>query len=274
MKPLIIVGRWGTNEAGVQKGLMAKMLVEKCNENGIHHILSEGAPFFHDIYRDDSVVVYVSSKERFPSVFEECQKLKLPLIVASSGIKSVPKGVTLTAPVIMAPNLALLILALFDVLPRLAQLAKMIQPMEAGVMEAHQATKTSPAITAQKIAEMFGVPHDKIGHVRSDSIAQSVLGIPAEHLGGFGAHFLDVSAGGVDACVRFRTLGRVCYFNGLQVVIDAIEKNPLAPGVYEAHKLVFPPHPLQLEINQLKLEVFRLRGELSSTEAALGDRLH
>jgi len=258
MKPLIIVGRIGTNEASVLKGAMAKMLVEQCEKNGIPYLLVEGAPFPQH-FDPNTVVVYVSSAERFQSVFEECQKLRLPLIVASSGIKSVPEGVTLMAPVIMAPNLALLILALFNVLPRLAQLAKIIQPMEVGVIEAHQATKTSPAITAQKIAEMFGVPDNQIVHIRDDEMAEHELGIPLEHLGGFGAHFLNVSAGGVDARIQFRTLGRVCYFNGLQVVLEAIEKNPLKPGVYEAHKLVFPPHPLQVEIDRLKEELERTR---------------
>jgi 4-hydroxy-tetrahydrodipicolinate reductase len=271
MKPLIIVGRIGINEAGVQKGEMAKMLLEQCKNNGIHHILVEGAPFPNTIYTNDSVVVYVSSKERFSSVFEECQKLKLPLIVASSGIKDIPEGTytvtTLTAPVIMAPNLALIIQALFDVLPRFAQLAKLVQPLSAEIAEGHQASKTSAPITAQKIADMFNVPHDQIGHVRSDSIAKSMLGIPQQFVGGFGAHFLEISAGGVDVVIRFRTLGRVCYFSGLRVVLEAMEKNPLKPGVYEAHKLVFPPHPLQLELD-------KLRSEYRSVKDALDERMN
>ena len=277
---VIIVGRIGTDEAGKKRGEMARSLIEGCKEAGIPHMRLDGAPFPPEgtnlPFKPDpnSVVVYVSSKERFPSVLDECELQNFPLIVATSGIRLVEEEAKeLTIPVIMAPNLALLILALFDVLPRFALLSELIRPRRVTIVEGHQNSKTSIPATVLKLAEMFKVSSEEVGHIRSDPVAETILDVPPEMIGGFGAHFLKVTAGGVEVKIQFKTLGRAAYFLGLEVILQAIEKmGPnLKPGVHEAHKLVFPPDPINEE---LAAKCARLTKELRDLRSTMMDIAH
>ena len=262
MKKLVIVGR-----SRAERENMASVVANGCVRHKIPHAQVEGAPFPDSfILPDDSVVIYVSSKERFPSVLEECQKRELVLIVASSGIE-IPDGVTI--PVIKAPNLALLILALFDVLPRFGQLAQILNARTL-IAEAHQATKTSAPITAQTMAGWFGVAPETLGSVRSDTLAEILLGIPTGNVGGFACHFLETVAGGVKVTIKTEILGREAYFLGLKMILAKVEElGPnLTNGIHDAHKLVFPQDPFQQELVQtnkaLEKQLEALREELQA----------
>lgn len=183
------------------------------------------------------IIIFASSAGRFPETLEHCRLRKRTLIIVSSGIK-LPADFVPTAPVIMAPNLALLICALFEVLPQLGVLARRLGA-QTQVVEAHQASKASAAVTASRMAEMFGVPEDEIGHIRSDAVAGAVLSVPSEYLGGFAQHFVAVTVGGVKVTIRTEIVGRDAYAEGLKILLGAMEKKFLKPGVYDAHKLVF-----------------------------------
>ena len=240
---LILVGRPRPDRENMIS-LLAKIMVDAnaANPGIMPFTRLDGAPFPDDIPAD-SVVAYFSSKERFPSVLEECKKRRLALIVASSGIETgrggdVPFG--LNVPVIMAPNLSPLIMAVFKASLFIAEVSLRIGA-KAYVAEGHQKTKTSAPATAQKIADYFGKPPDSVGSIRNDAIARAVLGIPEDKLGGFGAHFVAVSHNGTNLRISFDTQGRAMYYDGLKLLLDRIEEigDDLSPGIHEAHELLF-----------------------------------
>jgi dihydrodipicolinate reductase len=109
------------------------------------------------------------------------------------------------------------------------------------VAECHQATKTSPPGTAQKIAGFFGNPPESVGSIRSEAVSRAILHIPETELGAFGDHHVVISGHGVEMSISFRTLGRSAYFAGLMFLIGQIEDIPdgLNPGIYNADTLLF-----------------------------------
>ncbi|MEK7609776.1 MAG: hypothetical protein AAB470_01485 [Patescibacteria group bacterium] len=262
---LIIVGRIGFDEKGKPRGEMARELVAECKKADLPHTRVDEVPFPVDI-PEDSHVVYLSKAGRFPNVLVECQKREFPIIIASSdsGIQ-IPTDVTI--PIVKAPNLGLLILALFDVLPRLGQLAQILDARSL-CAEGHQEDKTSPPVTMQKIAAMFGIQSEMIGSLRNNVLAELFLGIPRNKTNGFGHHLLVSEALGVRLKIEFETLGRSAYFYGLQMIRQKMEEREpnLLPGIYEGYKLVFPPDPFQQELIEtnraITAELTKLRLEL------------
>jgi dihydrodipicolinate reductase len=239
-KLLVIVGRIGVDDAGRKRGEMTRTIIGECEKGGIPYCRIDGSASWDDITEGDAIVVYLGSKAKLAATIEQCQKRRLTLIIASSGIaeSNLPKD--LMIPIILAPNLALLIMALFDVLPRFGALAQLLH-CEADVAECHQATKTSPPGTAQKIAGFFGNPPESVGSVRDNAAARAMLRIPKADLEAFGDHYIVVSGHGVEISINFRTLGRSAYFAGLMFLIDEVEtfQNGLDPGIYHADTLLF-----------------------------------
>lgn len=198
----------------------------------------DGTPPVVPLDLQNDAVIFASSKERFPEILEHCCQYKRTLIIVSSGIE-LPEGFVPRAPVIKAPNLALLVCALFEVLPKLGDMAKILGA-KTSVVEAHQASKTSPAVTASKFAAMFGVPEEKIGHIRSDAVAGAVLDVPENHYGGFAQHIIATSAAGVKVTIRMEILGRDAYADGLALLLKRLQEGDSLPvGVHDAHTLVF-----------------------------------
>jgi dihydrodipicolinate reductase len=219
---------------------MTSLLVNAFNTGDRSFTRLDGAPIKGD-FPDDSIVAYFSSYGRFPSVFEECEKRKLTLIVATSGLEAGPHvPIDTKIPVIMAPNLSPLVMGVFKASSILGGISKKIGA-KAFVAEGHQASKTSAPATAQKIAGYFGNPPESVGSIRSDPIARAVLGIPEANLGGFGAHFIAVSHNGTNVRISFDTQGRSMYCDGLKLLLGKLDElgNGLKPGIHEAHELLF-----------------------------------
>jgi hypothetical protein len=239
---LIIVGRTGILGDGTEKGQMASMLCRECTKSNITHVLLDGAPLKRG-YQPGSIVVYLSSKERFPSVLSDCQKLNLPLIVVSSAVKltDIPEDVTI--PVIVPPNLGLLIQSTLDIFETFGPRCKSLGAHVA-FAEAHQASKTSPPSTMHKIVDLFGGSRETIGHVRSDGIAEAMLDIPTANIGGYGKHFVKATLRGQTVWIQFETIGRQMYFDGLLVYVEEIERRgaSLLPGAYGGD-FITPPSP-------------------------------
>lgn len=219
---------------------MAKLIAQKCVENRINHTVTQELDLSYTAFEPkETLVVHVGSGQYLSRLIAECQRCGYILIQASSGQK-LPEFVPI--PVIDAPNLGLLILALFDVLPRLGQLT---QKLGAGVdvMESHQASKTSAPITAQKIAGWFGKPPESVLSLRDPMIQEQSLHVPREHLDGHAYHFVKVAAGGIEMELSFKVHGRDPYFDGLILlankVLELDAEGKLLAHVYSADKLIF-----------------------------------
>jgi len=242
-RPLIIVGRTRPDRKN-----MASELVDHCGRHGINCRLTDGPPFGPEGSNPlpfpldpASIVVFVSDAEHFPPVLAECQKHNLTLIVLSPDI-TVPA--TATVPVIMAPNLALLNLALLQVLPALAAMWKLCGAHQARMVEGRQASEDSMSVTAVQIADLFGVRSEdgEVVHVRGDTFGEMLLGISGRSIQMFEKLVLTLFASGCRIQITTEVIGWEPHCLGLDVLLTKIEElGPnLTPGVYQAHELLFP----------------------------------
>ncbi len=225
---LIIVGR----------GKMARLFQEECQRLAINCTNPSELPLPLVDKKENPIVIHVGSGRFLLDLIVECGKHGYPLVQASSG-QMLPDSAFVPIPVINAPNLGLLILALLDVMPRLGTLTRELGA-KVEVAESHQASKTSPPITAQIIAGYFGNPSESVNSIRNTGI-QTTLGVPTEYLDGHAYHFINIKAHGVEAEITFKVHGRKAYFLGAvalaQKMIDMGDK--LTPGIYSANKIVF-----------------------------------
>ena len=276
-RTLVIVGRVGTDETGRERGLMARELLRQCTMNQIPSMLI-GKEYFASRANtgnihgpDEHLVVYVGSKGSFQYILRECQLRNLTLIVVSSGITEADIPADISIPVILAPNLAVLIMAIFESFRCLGRLISGFASTRV-IAEGHQASKTSAPSTAEKLADLFDVPHSEIGHVRNDAIATAVLGIPRDALDGFGKHYVNIELGQVRFNASFEVHGRSAYFEGLKMIIDKIEAlgADLGSGVKQAQSLLFPSfeqdRDLLSENVSLRHELQKLRQKMAGAE--------
>lgn len=222
------------------RGKMAKLIAQKCVERRINHTVTQELNLPRKGFEPkETIVVHVGSGQYLKRLIAECQQCGYILIQASSGQK-LPDSVPI--PVIDAPNLGLLILALFDVLPRLGKLAQGLGA-EADVMESHQASKTSAPITAQKIAGYFGKSPESVLSLRDPMVQEQSLHVPHEYLDGHAYHFVKVAAGGIEMELSFKVHGRDPYFEGLVILAEKVLKldaeGVLMPGIHPADQLLF-----------------------------------
>jgi hypothetical protein len=237
---ILIVGRIAQDGS---RGKMAKLILDGCNESGIECRQVDGAPFGEGTERwlqesDETSIAVHLTKTHLDATIEECGRLGIVLVQAASGHHL--SGRQVKAPVFDTPNLALGVLALFDVLPKLGE--HMVRlGAKTVVAEGHQAEKTSPAITAETIGAWFGVPPAQIGHVRDDAVATAYLGVPPENHRGFASHRVVSILPGMHIGVEMKILGREVYFEGLKALatVIAADRGDLGPQVYNTAEYLF-----------------------------------
>ena len=227
---------------------MAKALVDGCMKWSSPYTLVPDCTFPLDL-PDATVVAFASSASRFPDVLAECESRRLPLFVVSSNM---PIPETVGTVVINGPNLGLLNLIMLDVFPRIAELLKIIGA-NLSVGEFHQASKALGSATAKEFARLLGLPPEKVGSGRDDSLAKVFLDVQDDYLGGFARIGIRAEFGRSKLCFALETNGRSAYFDGLMMAIDRYFRRVRAiePGVYDLHKLVFPESAV---IEGLKVE--------------------
>ncbi|MDD4989119.1 MAG: hypothetical protein PHV42_01700 [Candidatus Pacebacteria bacterium] len=156
---------------------------------------------------DSIVAINFGSQATFDKLLAFCEEHGIPLIQASTGQK-LPEVVK--TAVIVAPNLALPIVALMGVLPAIREA---LEPfgMEFGVVEGHHPDKTGVPGTAQAMAAAW---KSLVFSVR-EKFTQLVMGVPQEAMAGHGHHFLFALGGGVEICISTKVNGRVPYIESL-----------------------------------------------------------
>ena len=87
-KLLVIVGRIGVDDAGRKRGEMTRTIIGECEKGGIPYCRIDGSASWDDITEDDAIVVYLGSKAKLAAAIEQCQKRRLTLIIASSGVSA------------------------------------------------------------------------------------------------------------------------------------------------------------------------------------------
>ncbi len=219
----------------VGNGNMARLMARLSHSHGYAHTsVGELADFTSAPLASDVVVIHVGTNRLFPSVLQVCEERGYPLIQASSN-NDIIVPETVKTHVILAPNLALPVLVLFDILPRFGQLMQGLGA-KVDIIESHQATKTSPPITAQKIAGFFGLPPDSVESIRDPLRQREELQVPEGHLAGHAHHYIDIEVAGVEVYVGLQIHGRDAYFHGAVAVAKKLleHKARMRPGVCTA----------------------------------------
>lgn len=226
---LVIIGRTRQDREN-----MTSVMIKGCKELDILYSRVDDAPF-PDHLPSGTYAILVSTERRFTTVLAECERRNIPLIVATSKV-FIPED--LQTVVVNAPNLGLMVNALFDIMPRLGALFRALGA-KCDVAEFHQATKAPGSITALKFADALGVPREAVGSGRSDALAKVFLNVPEDHVGGFARIGIIAKACGMKVNITAETDGRSAYFFGLTVILKKLIELDPVPGRFEADEIVF-----------------------------------
>ena len=178
-------------------------------------------------------------------VLEHCEKGKVPLILASTGMDS-ELPVNPNFPLIKAPNLAL------DVVEKILEIERMSQNEYLGwtvkIVEHHQEGKTSIPGTAMEVAKRTGMdtenmkrlivatphayevamedPNTHVISVRYWEMSREMCGIPDENEGGYGIHEIIFTSpdGKETKTMKTEVFGREKYAEGAYQLIRALKK--------------------------------------------------
>lgn len=153
-------------------------------------------------------LIHAGSGREMPEALAYCAEHKIPFIQASTGIAA-PKNPPF--PYIEAPNLAL------DVL-RFVEAATLFKGAAITLTESHQAEKTTPAGTAQLIADRLEL--DEIISVRDPAIQKERFHIEEKDLKSHALHELQIERAGVRIRLEVRITGLEPYVAGAKELLN------------------------------------------------------
>lgn len=189
----------------------------------------------------ETVLIHVGSGIEMTAIKAFCTRYDIALIQGSSGMaKHFPEIAMF--PAVSAPNFALDVVDFIAQLPMLAQRMKNAGILPVGIVESHQSTKTTVPGTAQRMAEILGIPPNKITSIR-DQDEQLDRGIPRKHLKAHGYHWITFSGtGGKNSRIVISTQvnGREPYALGAIVIARKVIANRkhLRPGIFSTEAIM------------------------------------
>jgi dihydrodipicolinate reductase len=180
------------------------------------------------------IVLHVGSGRQLQETIDFCQKHRLPLVQASSGLK--PKlPSSLKFLFIDAPNLSLPIvrlLALLESFPRA------FKEFNVQGTESHQSTKTTVPATAVRLNELLGGKPGTVKSIRNPKIQKTKFKVPKKHLSGHAIHQFSIKGQGAEITLGTRVLGRETYLYGLMAVAKYVIAHKPKPGQTSISELV------------------------------------
>ncbi len=214
---------------GGGKGNMALELEAGCKLQGVN-FLNFGKGSGHDYMPDKTVAIHFGSNEYFLELVILCEKLKVPLIVGSTGIEIPPCP---EIPIIKAPNLSLTMMRFMVAFPIFVKAIGAQKQLK--IVESHQSGKADVSGTAKTIAQALEIPESEIESIRTEGL-QLAFGVPKDNLDGHAYHqFLFTGEVGIDFIVKTKIHGRKVYAEGAIELAQAIvaQTVPLKNGIYE-----------------------------------------
>jgi dihydrodipicolinate reductase len=180
-----------------------------------------------------SVVVHAGSGRELNDVIAYCRATHSVLIELATG--SQLESASPAFPVVLCPNVNILMLKFMNMLARSGRLFKGYR-ME--LTESHQAEKRSAPGTAIAMAQSLGLSAEDVVSVRDREEQSTVLRIPKEHLGRHAVHAILIEDGGCRISLETRVYGASPYAKGVAKIVSAVAARPLENRVYAIDEFV------------------------------------
>ncbi|WP_440108053.1 dihydrodipicolinate reductase [Acidovorax sp. BL-A-41-H1] len=169
-----------------------------------------------------SVVVHAGSGREIDEVRRFCETTQSALVELATG--SVLEEGPVACPVILCPNTNILMLKFMAMLGRSGAL---FRGYRIGLVESHQAGKTSVPGTAVSMAESLGLDASEIRSVRDVQVQQNALQIPPEHLARHAFHEVAIEDGACSIRMETRVYGDAPYADGVAQIVAAVRRQAL-----------------------------------------------
>jgi hypothetical protein len=169
-----------------------------------------------------SIVVHAGSGREIGEVRRFCEATQSALVELATG--SVLEAGPVACPVILCPNTNIRMLKFMAMLGRRGEL---FRGYRIGLVESHQAGKTSVPGTAVSMAESLGLDASEIRSVRDAQVQQGALTIPPEHLARHAFHEVVIEDGACSIRMETRVYGDAPYANGVAQIVAAVRQQAL-----------------------------------------------
>lgn len=180
-----------------------------------------------------SIVVHAGSGRELAAVAAFCEASGSPLVELATG--SALEQRSHGFPVVLCPNTNILMLKFMGMLERSGHL---FGGYRIGLVESHQAQKTSVPGTAVGMAHSLGLSAQAIQSVRSAEVQAGALGIPEEHLARHAYHRIEIEDGLCSLKLETRVYGDAPYAQGVARIVAAVRAHPLDKRLYSVMEFV------------------------------------
>lgn len=180
-----------------------------------------------------AIVVHAGSGRELAAVEAFCEASGSTLVELATGSALARRSHGF--PVVLCPNTNILMLKFMGMLERSGPL---FAGYRIGLVESHQAQKTSVPGTAVGMAHALGLAAGDIRSVRSAEVQSRDLQIPDEHLGRHAYHRIDIEDGLCSLTLETRVYGDAPYADGVARIVAAVRAHPLDNRRYSVMEFV------------------------------------
>jgi len=181
----------------------------------------------------ESIVVHAGSGRELAAVMHFCQVTASPLLELSTGSElSVTSN---SFPVVVCPNANILMLKFMYMLKASGHL---FRGYKVGLVESHQAAKSSVPGTAVNMAQSVGLSAGDIHSVRSPDVQRSRLRIPEDQLPRHAYHQIRIEDEACSLQLESRVYGQSPYAAGISRIVETIRSRDLENRRYSVMELV------------------------------------
>lgn len=176
---------------------------------------------------EKSVVLHAGSGRELEAVCAFCKSTRSPLVELATG--SILEGRAVEFPAILCPNTNILMLKFMAMLERSGHL---FRGCRIGLVESHQAQKSSVPGTAVSMAHALGLAPAEIRSVRDPQAQQGALQIPPQHLARHAYHHILIEDGSCSVALETRVYGDAPYADGVARIVAAVQARELENRPY------------------------------------------
>jgi 4-hydroxy-tetrahydrodipicolinate reductase len=181
---------------------------------------------------EKSILIHCGSGRQLASSIEFCMRTNSILLELSTSQINIDKSITF--PLILCPNTALLVL---KTLKMLKENGKYFSEYRVEIIESHQSSKTATAGTAIELAHSFNKKGKCIQSIR-DKNKQIEFGVPGEYLDLHAYHEVKIFDDGCEIQISTKVNGHAAYVAGIKEIINILQNKKLDNKVYNITDII------------------------------------